>query len=195
MLLPGLRDPMLPGIEEIPRTRRALGLTQAELAKRAGVSQSAVAKIERGTTSPSYDVVRRLFACLNAERAEKEQVASVADVRSRRVVSVGPRLPLEVAVAEMRQHKFSQLPVIDGRNPVGSLSERTVTNLILAGRRPSEFSRIRVGEVMEPPFPTLDERSPVYLAAALLQHYGAVLATVRGQVQGIVTKSDLLKLV
>ncbi len=186
---------MLPGLEEIPRIRRAVGLTQAQLAKRAGVSQSAVAKIERGTTSPSYEVVRRLFECLNAERAEKERSATVADVRSRHVVHVGPRLPLEAAVAEMRHRQISQLPVLDGRSPVGSLSERTVTNLILAGRRPSEFARIRVGDVMEPPFPTLEEHSPVALAAALLQHYSAVLATRRGQVQGIVTKSDLLKLV
>jgi len=195
MSLPGFRVPMMPRLDEIPRTRRALGLTQAQLAKRAGVSQSAVAKIERGTTHPSYEVVRRLFECLNAERAVKERVATVADVRTRRVVSVGPQVSLETAIGEMRQHKFSQLPVIEGGSPVGSLSERALTSLILAGRRPSEFSRIRVREVMEPPFPTLDERSPVYLAAGLLQHYAAVLATAGGEVDGIVTKSDLLKLV
>ena len=48
---------------------------------------------------------------------------------------------------------------------------------------------------MEPPFPTLDEKAPIALSAGLLQHYSAVLATARGEVQGIVTKSDLLKLV
>lgn len=186
---------MLPRVEEIPRLRRALGLSQARLASLAGVSQSAVTKIERGLTKPSYDVVKRLFECLEAERGERERVATIADVRSRRVVSVGPSVPLETAVAEMRHHKFSQLAVIDGKSPVGSLSERTITNLILSGKRPSEFSRIRVGDVMEPPFPTIDERAPVYLAAGLLQHYPAVLATAHGEVQGIVTKSDLLKLV
>lgn len=186
---------MLPRVEEIPRLRRALGLSQARLASLAGVSQSAVTKIERGLTKPSYDVVKRLFECLEAERGERERVATIADVRSRRVVSVAPNVPLETAVAEMRHHKFSQLAVIDGKSPVGSLSERTITNLILSGKRPSEFSRIRVGDVMEPPFPTIDERAPVYLAAGLLQHYPAVLATAHGEVQGIVTKSDLLKLV
>jgi predicted transcriptional regulator len=193
--LSGFRPAMMPALEEISRTRRALGLSQAQLAKRAGVSQSAVAKIERGRTSPSYDVVRRLFECLSAERAEKERVSILLDVRTRRVVSVGPGVLLEAAVAEMRRHKFSQLPVLGGDRPVGSLSERTVTGLILSGRRPLDFTRIRVDEVMEPPFPTLDERSPVYLAAGLLQHYAAVLATAHGEVTGIVTKSDLLKLV
>lgn len=99
----------------------------------------------------------------------------------------------EEAVAEMRRHKISQLPVIDGRNAVGSLSERTITNLIRSGRRPTDFSRIRVKQVMEEPFPTVDERAPVYLAAGLLQHYAAVLAPVNGEIQRIVTKSDILK--
>ncbi len=186
---------MLPRVEEISRTRRALGLSQARLASLAGVSQSAIAKIERGRTNPSYELAKRLFECLEAEQSQKERVATVADVRSRRVISVGPQLPLEAAVAEMRRHKFSQLPVIDGKHAVGSLSERTITNLILSGRTPAEFHRIRVGHVMEPPFPTLEEKAPVSLAAGLLQHYSAVLATVQGEVQGIVTKSDLLKLV
>ena len=122
-------------------------------------------------------------------------MVTVADVRSRRVVSVSPTMLLEAAVAEMRRHKFSQLPVIEGRNTVGSLSERTITNLILSGKGSPDFSRIRVGKVMEAAFPTIDEKAPVYLAAGLLQYYGAVLATVEGQVQGIVTKSDILKLV
>jgi predicted transcriptional regulator len=191
----GLRDRMLPNLEEIPRLRRALGLSQPRLASMAGISQSAIAKIERGKTNPSYTVVKRLFECLDAERRQRERVATVADVRSRRVVSVGPSTLLENAVAEMRHHKFSQLPVIDGRSTVGSLGERTITNLILSGKGPSDFSRMRVQDVMEAPFPTIDEQAPVYLAAELLQHYSAVLATVRGEVQGIVTKSDILKLV
>lgn len=195
MALSGFRNRMLPSLEEIPRIRRALGLSQAKLASLAGISQSAVTKIERGVTSPSYDVVKRLFECLDAERSQKERVATVGEVRSRKVVAIGSGALLEAAVAEMRHHKFSQLAVIDGKNPVGSLTERTITNLILSGKSHSEFSRIRVGDVMEPPFPTLDEKAPVYLAAGLLQHFPAVLATVKGEVQGLVTKSDLLKLV
>jgi len=186
---------MLPELAEIPRLRRALGLSQTELASLAGVSQSAIAKIERGQTSPSYQIAKRILDRLEGERKRKEPGATVADVRTRKVVSVGPATPLEAAVAEMRRHKFSQLPVIDTGRSVGSLSERAITNLVLAGRTPSDFARMRVADAMEPPFPTIDEKAPVSLAAAILQHYGAVLATTRGEVQGIVTKSDLLKLV
>ena len=186
---------MLPDLGEIPRLRRALGLSQRELADRAGISQSAVAKIERGRANPSYAAARRLLEVLEAERHRREPSALVAEVRSPRVVAVPSTLDLEAAVAQMRKHGFSQLPVIDGRHAVGSLTERGLTGQILSGKTPADFARLRVAAVMDPPFPTIDEKAPVYLAAALLQHYPAVLTTVRGQVHGIVTKSDLLKLV
>ncbi|TLZ51722.1 MAG: CBS domain-containing protein [Methanobacteriota archaeon] len=186
---------MLPDLGEIPRLRRALGLSQTELASLTGVSQSAIAKIERGQTSPSYQIAKKILDRLDAERKRNEPGATVTDVRTRKVVSVGPAVPLETAVADMRRHKFSQLPVIDGGRSVGSLSERAITNLVMAGKTPADFARMRVSDAMEPPFPTIDEKAPVSLAAAILQHYGAVLTTSRGEVQGIVTKSDLLKLV
>ncbi len=195
MSLSGFAGNVLPDLAEIPRLRRALGLSQTELATLAGVSQSVIAKIERGQTSPSYAIAKRILERLDGERRRKEPGATVSDVRTRRVVSVGPGLPLEAAVAEMRRHKFSQLPVIEGGHPVGSLSERVITDLVMAGKTPTDFARMRVADVMEPPFPTVDEKAPVSLAAALLVHYAGVLTTSRGEVQGIVTKSDLLKLV
>lgn len=48
----------------IREARRRAGLTQAELARRMGTSQSAVARWERGRQSPSFDtVIRALRAC------------------------------------------------------------------------------------------------------------------------------------
>jgi predicted transcriptional regulator len=186
---------VLPNLDEIRRLRRALGLSQTELAAMAGVSQSVIAKIERGQVNPSYGIAKRVLDQLAAERRRKEHGATVADVRTRKVVSVGPHTPLGAGVEEMRRHKFSQLPVLEGGRSVGSLTERAITNLVLAGKTPEDVARMRVAEAMEPPFPTIDEKAPVSLAASILQHYGAVLTTSRGEVHGIVTKSDLLKLV
>lgn len=170
-------------------------MSQARLASLARVSQSTIAKIEGGQTSPSYEVVRRVLESLEGERRRAERVAAVADVRSRRVVSASPAMPLEDAVAELRRHKFSQLPVIEGGRSVGSLTERTIADLLTSGKTARDLARLRVADVMEPPFPTVDEKAPVALAAELLKHYSAVLATSRGEVEGIVTKSDLLKLI
>ena len=42
--------------------RRRAGLTQRELAKRAGTAQSVVARIERGLRDPSWQTLERLIA-------------------------------------------------------------------------------------------------------------------------------------
>lgn len=48
----------------IREARRRAGLTQAELAERLDTTQSAIARIERGGTEPSYErVVDALRAC------------------------------------------------------------------------------------------------------------------------------------
>jgi transcriptional regulator with XRE-family HTH domain len=44
----------------IREARRRAGLTQRDLAQQAGTTQSAIARIERGATEPSYDRVRGL---------------------------------------------------------------------------------------------------------------------------------------
>jgi len=185
---------MLPDLDEIPRLRKGLGLTQTQLARLAGVSQSAIVKIERKQMNPSYAVVKRIFDQLEAEVKKREKVVLVRDVRSKRVQSVDAKSNLDQAAREMKRHGFSQMPVFkEGRN-VGSISDRTINDLIIQGRDPKDFCRIKVEDVMESPFPQIDDYAPVELAASLLRHYSAVLVSGRGEIQGIVTKSDLMKL-
>jgi len=48
----------------LQQTRAARGLSRRELATRAGVSESTVARVERGTTTPRPGAARRLAAAL-----------------------------------------------------------------------------------------------------------------------------------
>lgn len=48
------------GADLVREARRRAGLTQRELAERAGTTQSAIARLESGRTSPSFDQVWRL---------------------------------------------------------------------------------------------------------------------------------------
>ena len=188
------RGPMMPDLEEIPRLRKALGLTQTAIARLANVSQSTIVKIEKRQMNPSYDSVRRIMNALQAELKKQEKKALVEQIQSRKVQSVEAKMPLSSAVDEMRRWKFSQMPVMHNGHPVGSISDKVINNLILSGRDPKDLARIRVDEVMESAFPQVDAKAPVELAAGLLRHYDAVLVTSKGDVTGIVTKSDLMKL-
>lgn len=63
----------------VSEARRLSGLTQRALATRAGTSQSVVARIERGRTSPSVGTLRRLLAAAGVEpRVELQPVAPAA---------------------------------------------------------------------------------------------------------------------
>jgi DNA-binding XRE family transcriptional regulator len=62
--------------EKLIRRRRAAGLSQAELARRAGVRPETLNRIERGRTTPDFATVRKLVVAINAAEQEplsKEQ--------------------------------------------------------------------------------------------------------------------------
>jgi len=59
--------------EKLVRRRRAAGLSQAELARRAGIRPETLNRIERGRTTPDFATVRKLVVAMNA--AEREHVA------------------------------------------------------------------------------------------------------------------------
>jgi len=169
-------------------------MTQAQLASLAGVSQSAIAKIERGQMIPSYELARKLIETLHRQLDKVEPEVSASKVRTKSVYSVTPEATLQEAAEVMRTRGFSQVPVIkDGRN-VGNLTEGTIAKLILEGKSLKDLAQIRASEVMDVPLPTVDEGAPVSIIAALLQRYPAVLVVRGGEIEGIVAKSDLMKL-
>ncbi len=61
--------------EKIIRRRRASGLSQAELARRAGIRPETLNRIERGKSTPDFKTVRKLVVAINA--AERQSVNQV----------------------------------------------------------------------------------------------------------------------
>ncbi|MHA1431033.1 MAG: helix-turn-helix domain-containing protein, partial [Candidatus Freyarchaeota archaeon] len=51
----------LPTPEDIKRLRKKVGLTQTELAEKAGVSQSLIARIESGSVDPRLSTLQRIL--------------------------------------------------------------------------------------------------------------------------------------
>ena len=65
--------------ERVRQARERLGITQAELAKRIGSTQPAMARLEAGGSIPSFDTLRRIAAALGLEL--------VVELRARRVAA------------------------------------------------------------------------------------------------------------
>lgn len=127
---------------------------------------------------------------------ERVPEASAAQVLSRRekagtLITVSPDDSVEDASAVMAQHGISQVPVLDGEEMVGSISESFVLSLLL--QSPEAKARL-VTDVMSDPFPMVDASATIGELASLLRgDCGAIL--VRNDRDGtmqVLTQTDLI---
>lgn len=184
---------MLPDLQEIGRRRRLLALSQKQLAKFSGVSQSMIAKIESGRSSPSYQKTKSIFDSL--ENLERRNELKAKDISHGKVVGIQAHDTVAKGVRLMRETGFSQLPVFNGTQLVGSLTEKIILQRLMSTPNPEELSKQLVEKIMDEAFPTVSEETPLSMVSALLRYESAVLVVRRGRVFGIVTKADLLKVV
>ncbi len=85
----------------IRHARVRAGLTQQELARRAGMSQPALARIEGGRCVPRYDTVVRLLAeCGMSLEATPTPGRGVDRSTIRRMLELTPRKRLDIAARE-----------------------------------------------------------------------------------------------
>jgi cystathionine beta-synthase len=89
----------------------------------------------------------------------------------------------------MREHDISQLPVIEGGQVVGSLSEARILDILVS----NATARTRpVVEYMEKPFPVVsDDASLTEVAQQMHREFSAVLVKHKDGFD-IITKSDLI---
>ena len=198
--------PQLPELDEIRQMRKRLDLSQRELASKAGVSQSLIAKIEKGNIDPSYKNVRKIFnafeGILKKRAVEGRSTAAritVGDLATKGVVSIFPDQSLAEAVDLMVKGRFTQLPVMVGDRIVGGITDDRIRDYTIEETRNQrklydDVMQVRVEDIMEEPFPILSEDTPIELASLHLQRDEAVLVTRRGNIEGILTSADFLDL-
>src|SRR3954462_1781898 len=90
----------MPSTAELLRQARLrAGLSQRQLAERAGTAQSVIARVERGLTSPTWDTLERLLAAagyeLNAQVEPRVVVGSHMLDDVPRILSMTPEQRLE----------------------------------------------------------------------------------------------------
>lgn len=169
-------------LKDIKSARVRFGLTQSELAREAGVSQSIVAKVESGRIDPGFSTVKRIFAVLEQKRLKDSPRA--VDMMHKNVISVRPDVLVSEAIKLMKKHAISQLPVFKDR-VLGLVSESIILSHFNNLDRP-------VSDIMEPAPPIVPPDADSSIIRNLLQFYSVVLVSEKGKVVGLITKSDLL---
>lgn len=172
--------------------RKRLGLSQSELARRSGVSQSLIAKIEAGLLDPSYSRLKALSDVV--ERLDSAPHLTAEQVMRRDVVLMYATDPVEQAVDHLARHGISQIPVFDEGVLVGTVTESSL--LAHVGRHRGDPAALAapVKVVMTPALPQVPPETDEGSLVSLLAIFPAVLVAANGRIQGIVTKTDLLKL-
>lgn len=177
---------------ELRALRRRLGLTQAEVARAAGVSQPLVARIESGGVDPRASTLRAVIDALN--KAERKGVL-LREVMASPVTSVRASDGVGVAIRVMREKGISQMPVLQKGAPVGSIADRQIVHALAEARDADDLAKTPISQIMGPPFPMAEPETSVEQAYRLLEDQPAILVAERGRVIGIVAKADLLSLV
>ncbi len=107
------------------------------------------------------------------------------------VVFVSPDESLQAAIERMNEYGISQMPVLEGENVVGSLTENGILNLLIENPTARKEA---VRSVMGDPFPIVPVSLHLeHLSSFLEQGTGAVLVHLAGERPfEIITKSDLI---
>lgn len=177
---------------EIRSRRTETGLTQSELAEKAGVTQAYIAKIESGKADPKISTLEKISKAL--QEATKREKTTAEQVMAKPIISVAPKDKIRKAIKLMESNDISQIPVLKNNRQVGSLAEEIIIKKISAGENMFKLVEENIEKVMGDPFPTVGTEADLDTIFHLLEHNPAVLVLRKGNPKGIITKADILKL-
>lgn len=146
------------------------------------MSTSQVNRIENNSTNPSYQSVYELWHAL--ETLEDEKSETTEELMNSPITWCKPDETVELVSQKMREHDFSQLPVKDENENIGTITETG----IMESKDPDQEIR----ELMEEDMLEIKPSSSMKVVEEILKDEPAVLVTRDGKYVGIVTKANLL---
>ncbi|NOX71422.1 MAG: CBS domain-containing protein [Candidatus Micrarchaeota archaeon] len=167
--------------EYLKHMREMLGLSQQELARLAKVSQAHIAKIENNKVDPRLSTVNRILSVMERRERRRRCVNFM-----KKPVFVNKEMMIKDIITIMKKNGISQVPVMNKGKMIGSIQETTLLENVHKGYD------LYAGDIMEKPFPVLDYNENIEIAKALLDFSQAVMISKKGNIVGIITRSDLL---
>ena len=166
-------------LSEIKKIRKNLGLTQAELSKRSGVSQSLIAKIESGKIDPTFTKTKKIFQTLSD--MEKKEEIKAEELMNKKIISVASNEDIKSAISKLKKFNISQVPVIDDHQVIGLISESTLLDSLMDKKGKT------VEDIMDESTPTISKTASIPIISILLHHYPMVLVSESGKLFGLIT--------
>jgi len=171
-------------LSEIKEIRKKFDLTQSQLANRAGISQSLIAKIEAGRIDPTYSKTQKIFEAIDNLGKKKELKAE--QIMAKHLISVKPNDDIRDAINKMKKANISQMPVIEEHKSIGIVSEAIILEALLN----KKGSKIK--DIMDDSAPVVSKNTTLNAISNLLRFYPMVLVSDGGELKGVITKADLL---
>ncbi len=178
---------MIFDVAQLRKIRKQLDLTQHQLAKEIGISQSMVAKIESGKLDPTYSYVKKIEDAINSLTKHKEKEAK--DIMIKKIISVKPKDNMKKVVSLMNKYAISQLPVIEKEKVIGLVTESDIL-----GKKLESVEGLKVEDLMTKSPPLISKDTNILVITSLLKHFPVVLVSEKGKAVGLIAKSDLLKI-
>jgi predicted transcriptional regulator len=169
----------------IKRLRNEAGLTQRQLAEFVGILQAHIAKIEKETVDQRLSTVNKIMEILMKGEGKK-----CGDVRTRNVISAKQGDTVRTVSRLMMKNGISQLHVLEGGKIVGTVTEKGIVSNLS-----STIADEKVEKIMQAPMPQVPEDTRISIIRPLLENHYGVLVTCKGELVGIITRSDLLKII
>lgn len=170
--------------ELVTAMRRQAGMTQGELARAVGVSQSYIARIESGTLDPKLSVANKILEVLSVQSGPTLSAVMTADP-----TTVDARDSVASVIPVMQERAFSQIPVVRSGRVVG-----IITELDIVRNLNRNLDQVSVQAIMDPVAPPMfDENTPLSFILPLFESFQAVLVQKQGRLIGVVTRADAMK--
>ncbi len=172
---------------EIKKIRRKLGLTQTQLANKASVSQSLIAKIEAGRLDPGYSKTKQIFDAL--EQLTRNDEICAGQIMNKKIITAKADEKVSIIIKEMKRYSISQVPVIDKEKPIGLITETALLDKLSTG----DMNTLKAKDVMEECPPIITPNTKISAIANLLHYFPIVLVSDKGSLKGLISKADLLE--
>ena len=186
----------LPECGEIKGLRKSLRLSAKELGNNVGLNRVYITKVENGDFDPPYSKAKQIFDelyDLETKRKLGDEISNIKiiDITSKKIIYIKSNKKIVDASIKMRESNFSQFPVRENRQVIGSITEDGVNRVIR--EKGNQIKNNPVKTIMEQPFPTIPSGTSLPIAIELLTHFKAVIVLKDKKLFGIITNSDIGK--